>query len=1336
MIYCKSIIITLCFTFCLIQSLLADEFQNKIRLEADYIVSCQWTGDDPAYGAINNIFAVSEPTWIVPRENAMAILGLLMASDILADPTYAQKADHVMNYLISVQSIEDGSWYDQYSYENPYIFSKSLTQTAEVMMAMAALGFRHNRYVSMKRAAEYLLECQKQENKQGIDDGLICGGKNEYGVYHEWRWVSDNSYAYIALRAAEKWALLTGDILFARKCSIAAKRIINGIDTYLYNEPVWHQAIDSTGTPVNQFFYDWINYAPQMLDIPAHGVGNASIGEWIHSTFQLVGGGCIGPDTDKQYPGLGFQAALCWLDLGQKAYSADAVSWAENSGLWQTETDANGIAGGWIDWVSVSEPAVTAPWWERFIDTSFYAIAVWSGGYNFNPYDKGSMDEQLYQTAYPYIEYFKERALDSTPASDGYVFEGLTRSFQINLGEPSFGYPDPYNDVVKFIEAGASSYDQSILGRICLADGLSTTTIIDTYLNHVDTVNSPLIKNSGGFTDDQGQDILNGPYRIARILQRDAPGWWDSWDWILDTGAAATLVLYACEAYAKTQNPTYEMLASVFADYILQLQDADGGVRYGPIGMHHPQGDDFFWKLKVTEQNQRALYALQALYMINGNNNYNNTAEGIKLWLKNMYNFNYHLFHTSAAYENNTWVKSELGTSTEYVATDTAAFAPIAVMLSDTYFGISQDERDNEVDAMFNAIESRTAFLDSDNMPILFKFSTSQYSPNGNNDFGSVEFSSQMALAYLRTAQIYNARKNTPKTLEYLKKYNVLVNSLADFFSAPDGNPEGGLDPDALVCPYASYLDASTAGGVYAGTGYYTYNCKAALASSYYAFAKTGYDPTKIGGGCGIPETNVTLNLYDVPWYQSTGSYDSTGAATARMILNYIRYGAKEPLLDQDTIYEYAKGSGPYTGELKPDEIDRALGHFDPYDYLISNWSDRYDSLLDGNPYKGYNFTVNVHDSSEHDSFNNYIRDICHWIAYTVTKEEWWRSKELVARPHCPAAVPIHGNYNNWVAVTGYAVSADLCPEPRTNPFNSPDFTVYGLWIKDPSADGIGRHTYKTAAECATYFLPLNTGDAYDGKYLQVAEPPPVMSKARVKISDPLSKIENLKHIGVKYAGEGQLSTEGSVKALSRSVQSYVEPQALPANKRSWEDMVDIYLLSDPGFRQTFDGSAMGKPVLVTRTDNQNLNYYLVPFGSQKHKQFLTSGVIIIDAYDGHFKEAGWTEKLDVLFKVDDKKAVWILRRYLFKELRYALRRISRIGRKGYHARRRKLLYEYLSIVRNMRYAQPVLQWQPGMSHSPSPYKPYWVFNTGRNTWYVTQGGSVVYAGKDYLFVR
>ncbi len=415
--------------------------EYKIKLEADYITQCQYINpQNPAHGAINNVYG--DPTWVVPREIAMSILGLIVASEVLDESIYLTRAQLAADYLVTVQE-PDGAWYNQYNFTSPpgtpadsdysYEWSKSPTQTAEVMIAFHKLGYNHNRYDSMKRGAQYLMECQNTTNKLGIDDGLLGGGKKADGQYHGWRWSHDNSYAYWALKAAEDWAIFECDTAFASECAQSAQMIINGINTYLYDvtDEIWHIAIDESGTPLNNPHLDcrdhtsspypsWIQYAPKMLDLPVIGINSQAIGDWIMNTFRPGNDsceGCLGYDCNesaletRKYPGFAFQAALSWFDTGHISVAEAAIAWAETSGLWQTIANDEGVAGGWIDWMDISTTipgpgAKVAEAWQRFIDTSAYSIFCWNGGYDFSisaPFVRIEGSQALYstiQTAY------------------------------------------------------------------------------------------------------------------------------------------------------------------------------------------------------------------------------------------------------------------------------------------------------------------------------------------------------------------------------------------------------------------------------------------------------------------------------------------------------------------------------------------------------------------------------------------------------------------------------------------------------------------------------------------------------------------------------------------------------------------------------------------------------------------------------------------------------------------------------------------------------------------------------------------------------------------------
>ncbi len=263
----------------------------------------------------------------------------------------------------------------------------------------------------------------------------------------------------------------------------------------------------------------------------------------------------------------------------------------------------------------------------------------------------------------------------------------------------------------------------------------------------------------------------------------------------------------------------------------------------------------------------------------------------------------------------------------------------------------------------------------------------------------------------------------------------------------------------------------------------------------------------------------------------------SSGAAVAKMILDYIGAGMEAYLNpSQSDIYDYAV-KPPLTPDsnFNADQMDMALGHFDPYDENVVHeaYYDNFDDEIDGNPYQGYNYTVDTFDN-----VTDYMKDIVHWMSYNVTEEAWWITPRVpVAAVNTPAALPIYGDtegYSHWVALNGYAASADPTPPPE-DPWEMQSFTVYGFWLTDPDINGIGQHVYVTAKEAGDhYFKPLNTEDDYDGKYLQVAEPPPRMptemmmtasaeegaamagpavEEAEMEIAEPKADLENLEII-------------------------------------------------------------------------------------------------------------------------------------------------------------------------------------------------------------------------------
>lgn len=348
----------------------------QISGEAAFIRSTQFLSPGhPADGAFNDV--PGAPTWVVPREMGVAMLGLLrVANAVGGEEAAADRAavERAADYLVRVQRA-DGSWADQYDHAVVVVASSSPTQTAEVMIALGQAKPTPQRVEAIRRGADWLLAAASPANKTGpyADDGLVNAGMAADGSWNKgWRWASDNAFAQKALDVA---AVATGDAKYAR----AATRIREGLNTMRDPAtPTWWRHVDGAHQPSAEPA-DWIQYAPAFVLAVRP---NATLGQWVDGTLGRAGGAVAwesrdGPDAGRLSPGYAFQACVIWRASGMGARCDAAIAWADASGL----HDAN---GGWIDW---TEPATgaRAPSWQRFIDTSAYAIAARLGESPFDP---------------------------------------------------------------------------------------------------------------------------------------------------------------------------------------------------------------------------------------------------------------------------------------------------------------------------------------------------------------------------------------------------------------------------------------------------------------------------------------------------------------------------------------------------------------------------------------------------------------------------------------------------------------------------------------------------------------------------------------------------------------------------------------------------------------------------------------------------------------------------------------------------------------------------------------------------------------------------------------
>ncbi len=235
-------------------------------------------------------------------------------------------------------------------------------------------------------------------------------------------------------------------------------------------------------------------------------------------------------------------------------------------------------------------------------------------------------------------------------------------------------------------------------------------------------------------------------------------------------------------------------------------------------------------------------------------------------------------------------------------------------------------------------------------------------------------------------------------------------------------------------------------------------------------------------------------------------SYNSTGAAASKMLLDYMIDGAIQDGASlteaskptQNTIYQFIKGADVGM-DLTPDEITRFLNTNDPYDDNTFNPT-RYDNWTGGaggNPYKGYNFNTEAFQADPGGDTGIYagaaktaIDTLCHWIAFQVTKDVWWNFGELVAHAFTPAFVPLYALYDHWVMVTGFTANQNPVSSNIWDPWSITEgLQVSSIDFYDPSqGDAM---ISLSVDEFASMYLPISiVGDEYFGMYVQIDEPP------------------------------------------------------------------------------------------------------------------------------------------------------------------------------------------------------------------------------------------------------
>lgn len=271
---------------------------------------------------------------------------------------------------------------------------------------------------------------------------------------------------------------------------------------------------------------------------------------------------------------------------------------------------------------------------------------------------------------------------------------------------------------------------------------------------------------------------------------------------------------------------------------------------------------------------------------------------------------------------------------------------------------------------------------------------------------------------------------------------------------------------------------------------------------------------------------------------------------------------------------------------------------------------------MNGEAPQEYNFGT-LEDNEQDMAVKRFI----HWMDYQVTK---------AAVPNVPALVPTDADYN-WKVVRGFVTDVDPCEQDDI--FNIPDFQVFGLWLNDPKADGLGFNIYQTVDDFLSTYLPI------EGSYLSVAEPPEGIDTGKLdyalrmaKVSFASSKPNN----GLFY----RLKLDFAPNSFDSS-QDFTSARAFNWKKTyDWKEVIPTELKTDSVFMRIFSKTEFSRILKVKELDT-NQRYLLVLF-SKKTNRIGVSVALMVDPKTGVFRQASWTYKGEEYPRISKKEAIKI----------------------------------------------------------------------------------------------
>ena len=365
------------------------------------------------------------------------------------------------------------------------------------------------------------------------------------------------------------------------------------------------------------------------------------------------------------------------------------------------------------------------------------------------------------------------------------------------------------------------------------------------------------------------------------------------------------------------------------------------------------------------------------------------------------------------------------------------------------------------------------------------------------------------------------------------------------------------------------------------------------------------------------------LDLTDFPMYeaQDIGGYtvdQMTGPAVLQMNLDYMWWNSSVDI-DPPT---WSENNGWDQAELYDRGLENnsntSLGYLDAtgLHHMIQN--------LDPAPYSEYGYNFGIYHNADSDIM---LAQICQWVDYPAGIKPGHPE-------NVPGAVPAFGDYSRWISIRGIHTNQSVYPLPSA-------FDVYGFWANDPypsSLGGIGENSYKTSNEwTGTYYQQISvTDDPYNGEYVAICEPP-IEGDCDLTLVPSPERWEPL---------DGQPGLKpGMTSFFLRQVTDNTVVKA------AIDGVTDQLIPYDSGFEEVFEQSYAGRPLIIKNLAEEKGDYYAVPFtnvpttqpiemGSEEVEEDITTIVVLVDANDGHFKEASWVQEPVKYLPISDTDAL------------------------------------------------------------------------------------------------